>query len=193
MIDFNSSFGNQTVSKEVYIECGIFLGATIRQAASHFNVCHGIELIPDTCRMANRQIKGEVRSHPEYNKIQIHLGNSVEVLPKVIDPTRSTTFLLDSHFTAANKSTAETKALTGTECPLLDELKIITSYDWTVPHMIIVDDWRMFNADFWIEDKKRKKYCRADWPQSEKIKMILKDYEQFSCDGNQRAVFIIGM
>ena len=173
--------------REVYIECGVFLGQTIRQAAKSFEVCHGIEVVPKIYHELCLGIEIESVLRKELGKIYLHLGNSVDVLPDIIDPTKKTTFFLDSHFTAANSATAPVKEITGTECPLLDELKVITSFDWSAPHMIFVDDWRMFKGEFWIEDKKRKNYHREDWPTLEKIKNVMADYEYI--DGDITGVF----
>ena len=168
-IPFKKKYAGHPVVKEVYIECGTWEGKSVSKASEHFEICHTIEIIEDVFERAKENLASRKNIH-------LHLGHSLDVLPEIVDPDKETTFFLDSHFTWSYEETKDCVEIAGTECPLLEEAEYLSGLNWTVPHMIFVDDWNMF-FDSWWTSKRAGKYDRSQWPKAEEVIEVLKDYE----------------
>lgn len=154
------------VVREIFIETGCKAGDTLWQAKDKFPTCHSIEING----AAYAACLDRFRDFPH---VQIHLGDSRDVLPRIIDPTRPTTFYLDAHCEGAPSTVPEAD----TECPLLDELDIIVYARWTTRPTIIIDDIHMFHPGYWRDPHSNwRLFTPADWPRFEQICELLADY-----------------
>lgn len=113
-----------------YCETGTAGGASVVVAADIFKKCFTIEIIED--RLLD-QIKFGVSENVEF-----YTGNSVDVLPEIISKFNGeyVFFFLDAHFCDSVPNTTDVK-----ECPVLDELKVISGYQKSI---ILIDDARLF-------------------------------------------------
>ncbi len=142
---------------DVLVETGMDSGWGIRQCSPIFKTLHTIEIDP---ALHYRMLTHMKRRFP---KITMHLGNSPEVLRKIIDPARETVLFLDAHYVAEPGRVCH-----GQECPLMDELAAIFSFQWLVPPVIIVDDARMFQEWFWGKPWSRD-YRKSHWPRQAQV------------------------
>ena len=143
---------------DLFIETGTCSGNGVRSVVHLFKESHSIEIDEQMFRNARRKVSRF--------GIKFHLGNSPDVLRKIIDPSRETVFWLDSHFV---KGFGEQSVSSAKQCPLLEELESIFSFDWRTPPMILIDDAEFFGNRFWKFHRSRG-YRRADWPTFDKIK-----------------------
>lgn len=152
------------VVREVFIETGCGTGNTLWEAKDLFPRCISIEIHAPAHAMCVDRFR-------DVPNVQIHLGDSATVLPSIIDPLRSTTFYLDAH--CAIGTIPEAHA----ECPLLEELRIITATPWIAKPLIIVDDINMFLDDYWKDPNSNHHLFRnSDWPSIHEIQAILLGY-----------------
>ena len=155
-----------------FIESGTAGGETIRSVSHLFRQCHTIELIE------GRAIQ------PEYSgaigNIKWHTGNSVDILPKIIDelieqknkivqPDKDiisiynyAMFWLDAHYSDPEPNTSEFK-----ECPVMEELEIISRY--CDDAIILIDDARLFMGQPPYPNNPK------DWPMIQDIFVLLKE------------------
>ena len=150
-------------SRAVFIETGSKDGDSLADAAEHFIECHSIEINPAAhARCAER--------FQDLPHVHVHLGDSRDILPRIINPKRHTTFYLDAHCEGAPSKVQEAD----TECPLLGELEIITRMTWDLRPVIIIDDIHMFAPTYWTDPKTNHHlFTRADWPTFETINAML--------------------
>jgi len=121
------------VTGEVFIETGTQNGKTMRLVCELFKTCHGIEVSPRFYQQASKVQRPHVR---------IYLGHSPDVLPNLLEKDRKTVFWLDAHYIGGPQ-------LTEVQCPLMEELKVITGVKWSVKPTILIDDARFFEEGFW--------------------------------------------
>lgn len=175
------------LSLEMFIETGTEDGGTLANAAEVFSACHSIEIDHNVYLKASRRFL--------HNKnVKVYHGNSPDVLPWLIDPTKPTLFWLDAHYDAGSVEVPNKYG----QCPLLAELGVIASFDWKAPAYIMIDDAHCFSDLFWdlpgmiyttpygnqIPDvvkigKKgwRRSGCRREeWPSLEQIKVVLPNH-----------------
>lgn len=150
----------QLTPKEIttFIETGTYKADTTLEAAKIFENVYSIELVEQLYNESKCKCKG-------VEHISLFLGNTLELLPKIIDTIDDTgmMFFIDAH-----QSGSDTSHI-GKNVPCLEELDIILS---TIPKeakgIFIIDDLRLFDA-YWdwkginlitIEDV-FKKYGRA--------------------------------
>lgn len=162
------------IIRDVFIETGSNEGNTMNAAHRHFKECHSIDILP---RMYE-YCKNIFSNHPH---IHYHLGNSPEILPKIMDKTRATTFWLDAHFFEVLSEDELENTLDSVECPLLDELRVILAVDWDIKPMIMIDDAVMFQEEIWGELPSC--FHKEKWPRQQEIEDILKDYKLAEDDG----------
>lgn len=113
-----------------YCETGTAGGASVVIAADIFKKCYTVEIIED--RLLD-QIKFGIS-----DKVEFYTGDSVAVLPEIISNFKGeyVFFFLDAHFCDSVPNTTGVK-----ECPVLDELEIISGYQNSI---ILIDDARLF-------------------------------------------------
>lgn len=144
---------------DVLIETGTQSGRGTRRVARMFERVDTIERDPVLYEGARRLLR-------RARNVRVHLGNSVDVLPLVIEPDRRTLFWLDAHFVATPGCNPPAHG----QCPLLDELGIVLSTPWRRWPHILIDDAQMFRADFWLSNKRAAwGYDRNQWPTLDRI------------------------
>jgi hypothetical protein len=124
------------VSIDIFVETGTAGGESIREAAKIFKECHTIELIE------NRAVQDL-----SIKNIKWHTGNSIDVLPAIVNSILKkkesaedyhyALFWLDAHYCDPVPNTSGIK-----ECPVLEELEIISSIEKDA--IIFIDDARLF-------------------------------------------------
>lgn len=138
-----------------FVETGTYHGETLANAAAYggFESIQSIELDPDL------YLRCVGRFHKR-TTVRLYMGNSVELLPLIVAPTRPTMFWLDAHYTGPGTACADS------QCPLLMELDNILALRWTAPILLLVDDAHAFDPDWWREHQERKQlgYRPMDWP-----------------------------
>lgn len=151
--------------RQVFIETGTQHGLRTKAVAYLFEQVHTIELDRDIYEIAREKLK-------RFKNVTCHNGDSAELLPGLLNPTKSTTIFLDAHYVGTSPSQASAER----QCPLLDELSAIVSLRWTAPHAIIIDDAIMFQ-DWWWTRGKCKAYDRRQWPTERAIREACAGYE----------------
>jgi hypothetical protein len=163
------TFEGKSLVTECFIETGTFLGQTTENAAKAggsfpFNVVKSIEVSHRLYLQALERFK----NNPE---VRLYHGSSRDVLAKIIEPKLKTVFYLDGHYQANEAD--EQDAIS--ECPLLEELQIILSFNWATLPVIIIDDAILFT----YEESKRKEFVKTarlnpeHWPSIKEIEKIL--------------------
>lgn len=140
---------------DVLIETGTYHGRNCRKAARLFKTVHTIELDPVMHAAAAGRL-----AHLKH--VHCHLGNSADVLPKVIDPTRSTTFWLDAHAIAYDGEPRPQ------DNPVFAELRAILGLKWSAPYSVIIDDFEKFGRRFW-RTRHARGHDRRFWPKAEQV------------------------
>ncbi|MEX0675916.1 MAG: hypothetical protein WD063_02495 [Pirellulales bacterium] len=150
------AFRGQSVVRPVFIETGTYQGETLANAlAAGFEELHSIEVCASNYELAKARFTDHAQVH-------LHFGSSPEILPRIIDPAIPTTFWLDAHYQGSSR--AEQDPAYG-ECPLLAELGIIFSHDWSP--IVLIDDAYMF------DERMRGGFQRSQWPSVEQIRAAL--------------------
>jgi len=157
----------QSIVRPVFIETGTYHGDTLANAiAAGFRTLHSVEVCETNYELARARFKGQAN-------VYLHFGSSPVVLPRVIDPEIATTFWLDAHFQGSGR--LELDSVYG-ECPLLAELRVIFSYDWSP--IVLIDDAYMF------DQRIPGGFDRLQWPSIEEIRAELPcQYELSESDG----------
>lgn len=141
---------------DVLIETGTDRGLGVANALAHgFGEVHTV----DICRAAVQKVR-QVFSRVAC--VHVHQGDSRNVLPNIIDATKRTTFFLDAHSRGQDEPD---DVVTDTWCPLLDELRIIDTFKWKTPPLIVIDDTENI-----VEQK------RDDWPTRSELFVVLVKY-----------------
>jgi hypothetical protein len=135
-----------------FVETGTAGGVTIKKASEIFKECHTIEIIPNRTLERN-EINVYDENDPtlitdiifvpiEYSEnITFHLGDTTKVLPKILSKVNDNycVFWLDAHYSDEIPSEDGT-----VECPILDELQIISLFNCHNKAIILIDDARLF-------------------------------------------------
>lgn len=168
---------------EVFIETGTFLGDTLARAylSACFDVLHSIEYD----RRFYEDAVGRFAGMPD---VMVHLGSSHKMLRKIIDPDKSTMFYLDAHRTGAGGEGSRGSCVAhgdeftdydhaAGECPLLDELRVIRSFEWKRLPLIVIDDAQNFTPGegFW-KTRYSKPYDPKQWPSMKEITSLLEGF-----------------
>jgi hypothetical protein len=159
--------------RDMYIETGLGLGRSLRAAhAAGFATCHSID------------VDGEIaiKMTDEFQNVPIifiHCGPSPEILPSIIDPSREIVFWLDAHYSGGNFHYDENHVELP-QCPLADELRIISQVKWSIPPIVRIDDVFMFEDEFWQQDPPDPKWAgevsgfrREEWPRLAELQEIM--------------------
>jgi hypothetical protein len=125
------------------IETGTANGQSVRDAAPYFKKCTTIELISD---------RPAIKDAPK--NIEFLIGQSVELLPDIIEELNElkqtegnltennvkqqfVLFFLDAHYSDDVPNTSDIP-----ECPVLEEIKLISKYGDDA--ILLIDDLRLF-------------------------------------------------
>lgn len=143
---------------DVFIETGTDTGFTTAHALHQgFKELHTIDIDQAVADRVRAMFDGLPQVH-------VHHGDSREVLPRIINANRRTTFFLDAHYQGRGGSALDTM------CPLLEELRIITSQPWRDLPLIIIDDARSICGEF-------------GWPTMSQVNIALSAYTVYQEDG----------
>lgn len=146
------------VDVPVLIELGSAGGESIKKVAKLFKECHTVEIVEERCM-------------PDYSLKNVwwHTCSSVEILPAIIENLikekqsgvpRYAMFFIDSHYSGDVE-------IKGEECPLMEELEIISGYNEDA--ILIIDDARLFlgHPPFPLDPRK--------WPSIQEIFALLNE------------------
>jgi len=147
----------------IFIETGTGTGATLQYAADYFKDCISIE-------SDEFLFKCNATRFCLHDNVMLCQGLSHEVILDVVQDA-PTVFWLDAHYTGNGTRY-------GWECPLLDELKVITRFDWTVKPVILIDDAFMFGVGAPPADFPWGKFNRNEWPYVQQIDDVLQGYSR---------------
>jgi hypothetical protein len=142
-----------------FVETGTARGESVVLASKHFEICHTIEIVPDTVPK-DITIFNEEKGEPELldvkypENINFHIGSSVELLPEIIkcfDKDKYAFLWLDAHYSDPVEPDSELD-----ECPILKEITLCSEHQKSV---ILIDDARLFyghppkphNAEKWVD------------------------------------------
>lgn len=161
---------------ERFIETGTNVGNTLELARTHFKSCI-------SCEQGQAMYEQCLRRFAGCENVILSHGESPAFLREVVTDV-PTTFWLDAHYF----ENGDTLAPSGKQCPLLDELRVITAFPWTQPHMVMIDDAYMFDDaiphpgsvhPFWTSNESNHaSYNRQHWPKIEEIDAIMQGYEK---------------
>ena len=156
---------------DVFIETGTNRGDSLAVAAGMgYPACLSVEFVDVLFRLAQERFA----NHP---RIRLFHGSSPEMLPKMIDPAKNTTFWLDAHYCGNDKGFQDPRF---GECPLLKELEVIMAADWRQPPIICIDDAFIFREDIWNGPSwifTPQLFTRSQWPLLADIAALLPGYE----------------
>jgi hypothetical protein len=132
---------------KIFIETGTHQGETTRIASLIFKDVITFEINKIYYEFAKRKL-----AKLECNNVNHQLGDSVELLDKLLDyEHRSAFFFLDAHHHFI-RTTEDVKMDNGSNnTPLMDELHIINTKYPKIPAVICIDDvrlWRSQNIDW---------------------------------------------
>lgn len=151
-----------------FVETGTYHGDTLLHAVEYarFDSIQSVELDQALYEFAARRLRGVAN-------VRLYRGNSVELLPIIVDPARATLFWLDAHYTGPN-----TSAMPSMQCPLLKELEAILAMDWLAPYRIVIDDAGAFNPKWWKANSRPHQlgYIQAEWPVEQDIFTLLHNH-----------------
>jgi len=121
------------------VETGTYHGDTLYALRDDFTALHSIELSKDYYKLSQSRLK-------RYPHIQIHFGDSAEMLEKVISKLNNqpTLFWLDAHY----GNYRDEGAAHGIEyAPIINELTAILKGCKDSSYYVIIDDARLFEND----------------------------------------------
>lgn len=165
-------------TEDVWIETGTYKGTSVQRALDFgFREIHTIEVDLETFESLNTD-------HPELcsdTRVHRYLGSSRKLLPTIVESInddRYVVFWLDAHF--MGYSTQHRDEIS--ECPLLDELKTVTSRSWQHRPMVCIDDVNMFMDHLWISDHDRSIFTREHWPGESQIIEVLQGWNHYETE-----------
>ena len=116
----------------ILVETGTYLGEMVEAQLKRFSRIISIELSEDFYKKAKQKFK----FNPNIELLQGDSGKKLaEVVPLLTEPVL---FWLDGHYSGGKTARAEK------DCPVPEELNIILKS--TLPHVILIDDARLFNG-----------------------------------------------
>jgi hypothetical protein len=156
-------FHGINITNDVFIETGTSQGVTLKHAMqAGFNALHSIEIDPATFA-ATRADFGQ------WPHVNLYLGCAADILPRIIDRSRGTTFWLDAH--TESLSHPGTKLSDAwTECSVLGELDAIFAERWSTPPIVLIDD-----AHILLDRKTQDCADPNAWPTLEELCLHLPD------------------
>jgi hypothetical protein len=136
---------------EVWIETGTYHGESDIVALDYgYPIIKSVEINPSFVAVASKNINLYRNKIGSKSVVELQQGSSPDVLRRIINRDKSTTFWLDAHWShyGSPGSLDETYG----ECPLIEELKSILSQPWRVPFYVAIDDSFHFNPINWSGD-----------------------------------------
>jgi hypothetical protein len=119
------------VKPTCFIETGTFRGETALWASDYFKKIYTIELDPELSADASIIFSGK-------ENIELLTGNSIQKLSGIIDRlSPHSIFWLDAHYSADQTAGKES------ECPVIEEIEVISSKKNLDP-ILLIDDARFF-------------------------------------------------
>lgn len=120
----------------ICIETGTYMGETVRLMQPYFEQFHTIEI-------SINLYKNFLATHPPYENVKIHCGDSVNIIPDLLNQfneTQKCVFWLDGHFSHGCTSKGEK------DVPLLEECMVIDKLYKPNAGLILIDDLRLFGT-----------------------------------------------
>lgn len=142
----------------VFIETGTYRGETIFHMEPFFDSLHTIEI--------NENFFNTCKAKYDGNKIVFHLGNSNNVLIKILPTIKGNViFFLDGHWSGEDTGRGEK------DVPLLEELGFINA-QLEGKALIIIDDYRLFGRH--PKAFLKRNYCNEDWRAISKRSLVVR-------------------
>lgn len=152
------NFGGFNLMSDVFVETGTFQGETLEAAiGAGYPEVHSIDVVPEYSKKAEER-------YMDKNYVHCHSGTSPDVLSKILNKNKFTTFWLDAHY---QTNTEEEQCFKYGQCPVIDELKVIFSIDWAKMPIILIDDVHLFNNGV------NEKFKAEDWPSRQEILALI--------------------
>lgn len=138
------TFNLENYISKIYIETGILHGESIQKAIdAGFDKIYAIDVNPIFIKENKLKFKDEIKK----NRLKIFKGLSTEVLPKILNNiNEKSTIFLDAHDLGYD-GIPENKYGYKNECPILDEINIISNHSIN-NHNIIIDDIKMIITNY---------------------------------------------
>lgn len=124
-------FLKEALNLNVFVEGGTYLGGTAKSMSPIFSKVYTIEKSAVMHDKAEQVLKG-------YSNVSLLKGDTREHLKEILEQNENILFWLDAHWSGGDTYGVKD------ECPLLDELEIIFSYERNA--VILIDDARCFLA-----------------------------------------------
>ena len=137
---------------KTFIETGTYLGQTVFSNSVYFDNLYTVEINKNAYERCKKEaVKRNIKN------VQFFLGDSALMLKSMIKTAgeKSKIYFLDGHVTDNNSGFTGKGIL---DCPLLEELKQISTLD-NSNSVIIIDDTRLLGQN------RSKKTANADWSQ----------------------------
>ena len=156
---------------DVFIETGTQRGDSLAAAlGAGYPLCMSVEFTDLWFQFASNRFAGN-------DRVRLFQGSSPEILPVMIDPSKSTTFWLDAHFCGNDRSWQDPRY---GECPLLAELEVILGIPWRTPPYLCIDDAFIFREAAWHGYSaifNPSVFTRSHWPSLPDLEKALPGYE----------------
>ena len=163
-IDFGLPIGTKSLVGDLFVETGLYAGDTlVRALGVGFNEARSIELDRGRYEAGLRRFAAEPR-------VRLYHGTSPDVLPQALDPARRTLIYLDGHFSGDDQGGLDPKY---GECPVLEELAVVTGLAWQIRPAIVIDDAQHFRRP-WSDDLLARFDVRQ-WPTTAQVVGLLPD------------------
>lgn len=128
-------------SIKYYVETGTGVGECLKYVLNYdLEEFHSIEIHPKLYESAKSKLEN-------ISNCKIHLGNSYEILPIILQKiTSPTLFFMDAHFPGADfgYSGYGSESDYNKRLPLENELKVISKFKDTSKDVILIDDLRIY-------------------------------------------------
>lgn len=127
----------------IFVETGTHLGNTCMRVREIFKEIHTIEISEKYFNIAKSNLESNQISHAV-----IHLGDSLDLLPEILERTSENAFFwLDGHWSAGDTGRGKK------DCPLIEECESISNFCRKLNRRAIVtiDDVRYFGSEGWSD------------------------------------------
>jgi hypothetical protein len=119
---------------QLAIETGTFLGESAQMLSGSFETVYTIEAAPELFHHSTKRFL-------ENKKVTVFLGSSLNVLPDLMTTLNVPAFYwLDAHY-SGDVTSGESQP-----CPLLSEIRIISTQDKFDESIVVIDDARLFGG-----------------------------------------------